>query len=743
MLSFRFLGALLWQRRVAFCAAFLIASGTLLSLLWIVPPKFAAEGLLVVDTRPLRSVMGIVTGREQANPLQPVDPSILTGEVNYLTSKAILRRLVAEAGLADDPEFVNRGGILASIMSKLTALSGLAERAGLAGSGLSLVESRNDEAVRQLAKALMVEIPRGSSQLRVTVRSVDPAKAATLANQLMAIYLEEQIKAKESVASATLRGLGERLEELAQRLVTANAAVQTFRDTNGLLKAGTTSPLVQQLADLTASEQRARIESSDAAARLRLLRSAGTDSSSAIAAASPVHQNALGDLAVQDADARSKLASAMARLGSSHPTVIELRAAAREIADRLAAQKALIADAVAGETAMLAERERRLAEAVRDVRERLRRENELEARLDQLTSEAQAAKLAYEEFLASYNRTLALEQSSVPDVRVLYTASTPDMPTLPKQALLLIGLVVSGAAAIAWVVLLHLIANARRHTARQFEERYGVPIVGMTPMLGKSVRRLDPTRHLQESPLSDYAEAVRGIRNTIDFERGPIHSVAVVSAAAGEGKSTLALSLAAAWAAAGRRTLLIDCDIRRSKLATIMNCEGALGVGDMLALDANWDAMVQRNERLGLDFIVAGGGSDRVSFQFTREAIAGLLARFKPRYDRIVLDLPPILSVSDGEVGAAVSDLTLLVSLWGSGRADATLAAVERVRMLGGEIRAVLSKVDTKKYRSLTHMDQYALSPLTMPLAARAVTHGLTAPGRMPLPRSSGNAAEA
>ena len=715
MLSLRFLAALLWQRRLVFCFVFLVVLSGAAAFILTRPPQFVAETLLAIDNRPLRSVQGTISGQEQANPLERVDATVLAGEVNLLTSRAILERVVVELGLDNDAEFVPRPGPLAIAKSGLLRLL---RQAGFADGHDGPVpdEQRREKVLRSVAKQLVVEVPRGSSQIRVSFRAADPAKAAVVVNKLVSIHLKDQTQAKQSVAAQTLAGLSERSRALHDRVRAADEAVQSFRNEHRLLRTAGPSPLTQQLNDLTMAEQRARTEAQDASARLEMLRSLNSSSVEAVAALNIANQQLLSDLIVQDADARAKLASAASKLGSSHPAVQEFRAQAREINDRLAAQRSLIAANLRNEAAVLNGRHQRLAEELRTVRERLRRENELDGQVGQLESEARAARAAHDDFLVGYNRVLALAGSAVPDMRVLYAAEAPELPSFPKLPLLLISVPVAALVAAMSAVLLHLVTATKRHTSRQFEESYGVPVIGTTPLLPDLNHSSNPGAHLARDPLSEYAEAVRGIRNAIDFERRSVASVAVVSAVAGEGKSTLAVSLATAWAAAGARTLLIDCDTRRSAMPRMLQCAKASGLTDVLSAELVGSALVQRNARLGFDLIVAGQQNSEMSYRFTRDRVRELIASFKPRYDKIILDLPPVLAVSDGEVGAAASDLVLFVSHWGRTSPDATRAAIERLRRFGvTEVRGVLSQVDRRMYTQLGSVNQYLYSPYPDP----------------------------
>jgi capsular exopolysaccharide synthesis family protein len=708
MLSVRYFGAVLWQRRVALVTIFLATYVALSALIISMPTRFVAESLVSLDNRPMRSVQGALSGQEQGGLLERVDGSVLSNEINILTSRRLLERVVATMRLEQDPEFVAKAGVMSRVKE---TVSGLMRRAGLADGDMAeeSPEQRGDELLARIAGALTVEVPRGSSQISVRFRSTDPAKAATIVNTLVAEYLDEQRRSKDTAANVTLAGFEERVQSLRQRVQEADRAVQAFRDENRLLKTDGVSPVVQQFNELTLAEQRARTDAEDAAARLGLLRARGITSLEAVASMSESNQRLLGTLITQEADTRARLASSTQRLGSAHPEVLQLRAQAQEIAARLAAQRSVISATLESEATVLQRRHERLAAALRDVRERLQRENELEAGLEQLNSQARAARTAHDDFLVSYNRARALQQSAVADLRVLYEARRPGLPAMGKLPLLMVAALVSALVAVVGAALLHLRAASKRLTARQFEELYGIPVIGMTPIIPKQGPDRNAALYLGRNPLSEYAEAVRGIRNAIDFDRRKATSIAVVSAQAGEGKSTLAASLAMAWAAAGARTLVLDCDTRRSSMPELLGAERKDGLTKLLAGPTGSGTQVQRNERLGFDFIIAGAiGEGETTYRFTRETVGDLIAQFEGRYDKIILDLPPLLAVADAEVGAAASDLCIFVSHWGRTQPAATQAALDRLRRFGVlQVRGVFSQVDRRQYIRLGNVNRH------------------------------------
>lgn len=708
-----FFVVLLRQRWLVFAAVFSAVMAGAVALVLSLPPRYVADALLAADTRPLRSTLGVVSsgavpGQDPAASNARVDPAALAGEVNILSSRAMVAKVVERTRLHEDPEFAS-AGVLSDVLAALKrSLPSGARGDAPDGTREDAEGAIAEEVVKRVSKALSVEVPRGTSQLRVSLRADDPATAAAAVNAFVSIYLDEQAATKRRAAAQTLAELREELDILRGQADAAARAVQAFREEQGLLKSAGPSPgltpSAQRLNDLVAAEQKAAADARDAAAKLELLRAAGPKSASV----SGVNQELYGQLAAQEAEARTTLARATAAFGPQHPSVVEARAQLKQVEDRLASLHALTSTALAGKAAELEGRHRRLAEMLRSAREDLERENAREARLERLVGEARARQAAYEEVFASYNRAAVSARNAVPDMRVLYPAEPAGARPRSKLPLLALAVPLAASLAAAAVLLVHRATSSRRQTAHEFEGWSNVPVIGVCPVIA-GARPKNPAGYLGRDPLSEYADAVRGVRNAIDFDRLRAVSIAVTSASIGEGKSTLAVSLATAWAAAGARTLLIDCDMRRPALPKLLACDKNSGLADFLTSKLVEDKLVQTNEHLGFDFIAAGSRASGASFCFTRGVIRGLIDDFSSKYDRIILDLPPVLAVPDAAVGAAASDLVVFVNHWGRTKPDDARSALELLRKLGvTEVRAVLCRVDPRRYAKLESVKRYS-----------------------------------
>jgi capsular exopolysaccharide synthesis family protein len=223
------------------------------------------------------------------------------------------------------------------------------------------------------------------------------------------------------------------------------------------------------------------------------------------------------------------------------------------------------------------------------------------------------------------------------------------------------------------------------------------------------------------APDSIEADAFRNIRASllgIADKRGPIVTLLVTSAKAGEGKSTTALNLAATCARAGERTLLLDIDLRRPSLAGVFvtddNPEDIAGLVDVLAGQLPWQRTVRHTEIPNLDFMPTGDNrAIPIEILGTLE-LRQLLTALSHHYDRVILDGPAVLGLADCRVLGRIVDASLLVVRAGS----LELMTLRRAKaMLEQSHVAIAGVVFNGLTEDINNWSSYGYEPATLAAA--------------------------
>ncbi|EYT48834.1 polysaccharide biosynthesis tyrosine autokinase [Brachybacterium muris] len=157
---------------------------------------------------------------------------------------------------------------------------------------------------------------------------------------------------------------------------------------------------------------------------------------------------------------------------------------------------------------------------------------------------------------------------------------------------------------------------------------------------------------VEEDPHGRHAEAVRRLRTNlmfVDVTTGR-HSFVITSAVPGEGKTTTAVNLALAMADSGRRTLLVDADLRNPSVAKTLGMEGSVGLTTLLLGDADLDDVIQTWGSAGMDVLPAGPIPPNPSELLGSAPMEALLTRLMQEYDFVLIDSPPVVPVIDAVV---------------------------------------------------------------------------------------------
>ena len=272
---------------------------------------------------------------------------------------------------------------------------------------------------------------------------------------------------------------------------------------------------------------------------------------------------------------------------------------------------------------------------------------------------------------------------------VVEGARPADAPVSPNRALIIAIGVLGGAALAIAVAIVRTALDTRVRRVEDVEAATG------STVLGRVARTSAVRRHpliVRHDPYGRVAEALRTVRTNLQFVESdrPSQSILVSSAVAGEGKSTTAVNLALTIADAGARVVVVDADLRRSRLARTMRVETSPGLADVLADRATIEQALRPWGDGALTVLPAGAAPTNPTELLQSGAMARLLRGLESRFDAVIIDAPPLLPVSDAAIlGTRVAG-TILVAALGSADRGQLREAVYRVRRADGRVLGVV-----------------------------------------------------
>jgi polysaccharide biosynthesis transport protein len=262
-----------------------------------------------------------------------------------------------------------------------------------------------------------------------------------------------------------------------------------------------------------------------------------------------------------------------------------------------------------------------------------------------------------------------LQSSNVRIVDPASAPTSPSSPNIPRN--LLMSLVVGLAGGLSLAFILESRDDAV-HSLEQVRMITALPSLAVIPFASRPPSRPETKRLPQTTiavasavrPKSEIAEAYRTLRTSILLSRtGKSAKILMItSALPQEGKTTTSVNLAIVLAQHGARVLLIEADMRRSGISQALHLQSDIGLSTILEQDTVVDLAIRSVADVpNLWVLPAGPVALHPSEMLASARMRNLLRNLEPEFDYIVIDTPPVLSVTDAALLSALADSTLLV----------------------------------------------------------------------------------
>ena len=555
--------------------------------------------------------------------------------------------------------------------------------------------------------------PIGSSHV-VSVRfwSHNPEQAARVANATGNAYIEAQVRSKAEAAMQASDWLEQRIVAVSTEVREAEQAVEQFREDSGLLESRGVFMTSQQISELNTQLVLARAERAQAQARLtnvrELMRDGGDD------ARFPLQSAHLDSLRQALGDNEREVAELSAEYGDRHPRMINLRARGADLRAQVAAEQRKLVNALESAVSVATTRELSLNDSLSRLSEKVASLNQEEVSLRALERDAAASGALLQELLArakeAGSRTdLTLQKA---DAAFVSTASVPLEPSFPPRLALLALALIGGLSVgvmLAFVID-HFVTGFRRE--QEVRRLTGLPCLALIPARRLAWpwqrRSLPHARHVGNSPHSPFTDAVRELYCNAVLLPMADHSpksLLVTSASPGEGKSTLAASLAVLQAQAGMKVLLIDGDLRNPDLHRAFGLRNEPGLSNLLDGSAELADCLALHGDSGVHVLSAGERRHAAPAElFSSAGWRELLQHVREHFDLVVIDSAPVRAGPDSRILARTVDSTVMVTRWASTPKDAVLDALAEMYEAGASVAGIaLSHVDLDRLAHYEH----------------------------------------
>ena len=614
-LDLRYYAGLVWRHRAFLGACALV--GLLLGLVvaLVQTPEYKAGVLLQIEPPP--------------PPFASVSDALLVGSGSYwqntdfyntqfkvLRSKGLGEKVVARLKLTDREPFKSSGDGATLFMSHVG-----------------------------------VEPVPESRLVLVTVTHRDPREAALWANTLADVYKEQALATRIESAQQAMNWLQERLGATQKGMRDAQEKLfQSYRSQDLFVPEGSVSAVTTSISKLNedfvqAQARRIAIEAALKQAREMQARGEELDSLPQVAT----------DAVVASFNAQiAALTVELGRLGEKfkegHPEVQKVKAQIAQLKQAKRARAAQVLDALEAEYTQLRKREAELRGAIDSQKTQAANQSRKVTELEVLKKDAESAKSLYEVLLQKLNETDIAASIRSNNVIVVDRASPPQDPVRPqKRRIALAGMLLGLLGGLGLTLAREYLANTIRDP-EEIERYLHLDLLAAVP------------RYEAEND-SLATEAYQNLRTALLFarrdDRGQV--VLVTGTAPQEGKTTTIVNLAKLLAGAGEKTVVVDCDLRRAQMHQRLSLPREPGFTDFFVRHEPLSSLLQPSPVANLFVLTAGPLPPNPPALLARKTLGNLLDELKGEFEWVLIDSPPLASVTDALLLARHADHAVLV----------------------------------------------------------------------------------
>jgi succinoglycan biosynthesis transport protein ExoP len=485
----------------------------------------------------------------------------------------------------------------------------------------------------------------------VTVTHRDPREAALWANTLGDVYIEQSLATRIESARKAMEWLQERLVATQQGMRDAQDKLfQSYRSQDLFVPEGSVSAVSTSIAKLNedyvqAQARRITIEAALKQAREMQGRGEDLDVLPQVAADATVIA-----FNTQIAGLNVELGRLSEKFKEGHPEVQKVKAQVEQLKKAKHARAAQILDGLDAEYTQLRKREAELRGAIDGQKTQAANQSRKATELEALRKEAESAKGLYEVLLQKLNETDIAASIRSNNVSVVDRASAPQFPVRPqKRRSALAGMLLGLLAGLGLVLARDYLANTIRDP-EEVERYLHLDLLAAVP-------------RYEEDNDSLATEAYQNLRTALLFarrdERGQV--VLVTGTAPQEGKTTTIVNLARLLAGSGEKTAVVDCDLRRAQMHQRLGLPREPGFTDFFVRHEPASALLRPAAVANLFALTAGKLPPNPPALLARKALGELLEELRGEFDWVLIDSPPLASVTDALLLARHADHTVLV----------------------------------------------------------------------------------
>jgi capsular exopolysaccharide synthesis family protein len=642
--------------------------------------RYEATGMVQVqkqgmDAMGLEDLMSGASG-DDANPLS-ANIEIQT-QANILQSDTLALRTIEQLKMEGTEDFRQHWNPFRWLVEQVSP-AGIPDPPG---AKLEDAPQRRYKALKVFSKNLKVKPITGTRIIEIDYSNPDPKLAAAVVNTLTHALSDYAFQTRYDATNQASNWLSDQLGDLRKDSEQLQAKVVSLQQQSGVYSLGTTdaqgreqaySGVLDQLQQATVAMNVATQNRILKGAIAKAAETGNAEMLSGLAgnnlpgAAGGMNNSLtlIQGLRQQEATEQAALREAEVKFGPAYPKLAELRGNIAGIDHSIQDEINRIKGRAASDYTIAQQAEQISRKAYEDAKKEADILNNKAIEYEIVHQEAEQSRGLYEDLLKRLKEAGVLEGLKSSNITLIDPGRTPAKPTTPNVPVYMAIALVGGWVLGCCGAFLTDNLDNKVISVDDVEDMFKLSPLGVLPKIELPASQADPTKRILAlaDPASTYVEALRSIRTALLLSQtdAPPKTILVTSSIAGEGKSFCSLNLAIILAQSGRKTLIIDTDLRRGTLRQKLGLPYSPGLSDLLAGQQTTPPILAVPGIDNLHVLLAGATPPNPTDLLESEAMKTWLQKFRHQYDFVVLDSAPVLPVTDSVALNTLADATLLI----------------------------------------------------------------------------------
>ena len=515
--------------------------------------------------------------------------------------------------------------------------------------------------VEAIQDNLKIKPVKESRVVNIMYSHAHPVMAKLVVDFLIQAYKEELQEIKHSSSSDTLKWMTEKAEEERKKLADSELALQSYMKKNDIITVENKLAIYpQKLSEFSSQLSVVQAKRKKLESIYDQIKTAKEHSRNLETIPIFAENKALQTLREKIYTAEQKIKDLSKTYGYKNPVMIKAKEELGSLKKEKQSEIKRIFKTTKNAYDLAVSQEKNINDLLNSTKNELLNLNEKFVQYSILQREVKTNSALYDTLNASLKKASVTEQAQSVNVWVIKEALIPQYPSRPKKILyLLIGTVLGFLGGVGLAFFIEYLDNTVR-SPEDIEQRFGLTVLGAIEQLKGKDQEVE-SLVLQE-PLSPFAESYRLIRSSILLSSvdHPPRRILFTSMAPSEGKTTTIVNIARILSQSDKKVLIIDCDMRKPRLHSLFSIPNSVGLSSYLTGNTE-ENITQIIQGEAISLVTAGPVPPNPGELLDSDKMRALLNRMADIYDFVLLDSPPIQSVTDSLALSTLVDGTIIV----------------------------------------------------------------------------------